>query len=276
MINKVGSAKISPVKANKINKKQANRQVSHEPFRVDWRKPVIFLLAVVMVVVMSTLLFPKNEILPIEKIRISGDFTHLDTGRLEEQLKVYLGRGFFSVDIQEIQQVLDQQPWINSVSVRRLWPDQLKVSIVERHAVARWDDTHLLSRDAKVFEAKSDAFLHLPVIHGYMGQSEALLTRFNDLQFQFNKYDLKINELREDNKGALNLKLENELAISLGSVSNDHKINSFLAVYKQQIKPRIEHIRHIDFRYSNGYAIAWKKDYLKNIGKLDSRGDRNV
>lgn len=276
MTNIFGSPKISPVKAKKINKKQASRQVLHEPFRVEWRKPGIFILAAVLVVVMSTLLFPKKEILPIEKIRISGDFTHLDTGRLEEQLKLYLGRGFFSVDIQEIQQVLDQQPWIKSVSVRRLWPDQLKVSIVERQAVARWDDTHLLSKNAKVFKAKSDAFQQLPLIHGYMGQSDELLTRFNDLQYRFNKYDLKISELREDNKGALNLILENNLAISLGSVRNDHKIDSFLAVYKQQIKPRMEHIRHIDFRYSNGFAIAWKKDYLKNVGKLDSRGDMNV
>lgn len=276
MVNTLGTKKTNKAKPTRVNKKQASRKVAHEPFKFKLSKPGVIIVSVIMLVTLVAVVYPKTEVLPIEKIRISGDFTHLDILPVESQLQQYLGQGFFSVDIQEIQQVLDQQPWVNNVSVRRLWPNQLKVSIEENQVFARWDDTHLLSTSAKVFEAKSEAFKQLPLIHGYMGQSVDLLSRFNDLQHQFNKYDLKITEMHEDNKGALNLMLENSLAISLGSEHNEHKIRNFLAVYEQQIKPRMQHIKHIDFRYSNGFAIAWKKDYLKNIGKLDSRGDRNV
>lgn len=259
-----------------MKSRQASRKVSRQPIEIEWRKHLVFISAAVLFVIFATYVYSKNDLLPIQKIRITGKFTHLDTALIEAQLQPYLGTGFFSVDINRIQKELGTQAWIRNVSVRRVWPDQLSVAIVEQHAIARWDKSHLLSSTARVFEADSSGFTHLPVIHGYEGQSAELLSRFRRLQQTFQKYSLEISELHEDNKGALNLVLNNSLEISLGSVDNEEKINSFLAVYREQVKPRIEHIRHIDFRYSNGFAIAWKKEYLKKLGELHTRGNRNV
>lgn len=260
----------------KTKARQASRKAVREPLNIEWRMPGIIMAVASVLITTLIMVSPEKEILPIEKIRIAGYFTHLDSSAIENQLKPYLGRGFFSVDILEIQKELQQQAWISSVSVRRLWPNQIRVSIVEKQAVARWDDGHLLSRDAKIFAADSQAFQHLPVINGYTGQSVELLSRFASLQKQFTRHGLQIIGMSEDSKGSLALKLNNGLAISLGSDNNDHKIDTFLAVYSHQIKPRLEHIRHIDFRYNNGFAIAWKKDHLNKIGKSGSRGNRNV
>lgn len=260
----------------KVNSRQASRQKAREPFNMKWIKPAVFIAVPLLLITTLILATPEQELLPIDKIRIAGTFTHLDSSKIEDQLKPYLGKGFFSVDILEIQHLLKQQAWIKNVSVRRLWPNQIRVSIVEKEAVARWDDDHLLSTEAIVFGAETRVFKHLPVIHGYRGQSVELLTRFTSLQHKFYEYGLQVREMSEDSKGALGVKLGNGLAINLGSVDNEEKIDSFLAVYREQIKPRLEHIRHIDFRYSNGFAIAWNKDYLKNMSSAGKRGMKNV
>lgn len=256
--------------------RQASRKTVPQPFNIEWKMPAVLMVVALLLITTLILLSPEKDILPIEKIRIAGDFTHLDSTRIEAQLKPYLGRGFFSVDILEIQQVLKQQAWIRNVSVRRLWPNQISVSIVEKQVAARWDDDHLLSSEANIFEADSKIFNHLPIINGYKGQSDELLSRFRSLQHKFYEYDIQIIKMSEDSKGALGLSLNNGLVVNLGSEDNERKIDNFLKVYREQIKPRVEHIRHIDFRYNNGFAIAWKKEHLEKMSKLRKRGIRNV
>lgn len=259
---------------------QASKKVKQEQ-SLDIQLNGRYVMAALLFVALTALvaLLPKTEWLPIEKIRISGQFKELDTTRLEQQLKPYLGAGFFSVDIQQIQQLVSTQPWIQSVSVRRIWPDQIMVSVVEKKAYARWDDEHLLSTQAAIFKAETGKFKHLPLLNGYEGQSEAVLKRYLQISKIFGDRDINVSEYREDSKGALTLLLDGQLKVSLGSDNNQQKIEHMLAVYPQQIKPRSDQIQHIDFRYSNGFAIAWKQGVLQQqesqLGSMQ-RGNKNV
>lgn len=255
---------------------QASRKTSRN--KIDWRWNPNYLplvIALFAIPIIATLL-PNDEIMPIEKIRLSGQFKHLDTAGIEQQLKPFLGVSFFAVDIQRIQLDLQQRPWVEQVSVRRVWPDKLSVFITEKQAFARWDNSQLLSHKGKVFKADSRSFAHLPVVNGYPGQSRQLLHRFHRMQQRFKRHGIVLSELHEDSKGALKLVLNDELEVSLGSKNSDEKINHMLAVYQQQIKNRSQHIRHIDFRYSNGFAIAWKEKYLKQQSERLKRGSKNV
>jgi cell division protein FtsQ len=232
-------------------------------------------LLVVAGLILLLAFMPRDEWLPIDKISIRGQFEQLDTKALQQQLESYLGRGFFNVDIAEIQQQISQQPWISSVSVRRVWPNQLSVRVQEKKAFARWDDDHLLSTEAIVYAADSHKFSELPLINGYTGDSMQLLKRYVELKQRFAEQGIELNALIEDSKGALSLTLDKRLQVSLGSNHNDLKIRHLLAVYSEQIRNRSEQIEHIDFRYSNGFAIAWKKEYLEKMGQ-QQRGNKNV
>ncbi len=265
----------------KKNTTQARKKVARETrsYRIDKR----ILIAVVIFLTLTGLaqLLPKEEILPIKNIRLSGEFNHLQTKGVEQHLEKFLGRGFFSVDILAIQQTISQQPWVRSISIRRLWPDKLSVEVTEKQAFARWDDKHLLSTEGNIFKANTAKFKSLPIINGYSGQSRSLLKRYLEIQQQLAIYDIKLSEIREDGKGALSLLLNNSLSVSLGSDNNGQKIKHFLAVYAQQINPRADNIRYIDFRYSNGFAIAWEKEIQPQNISLNrpattKRGNNNV
>ncbi len=268
------------IKRSKAEKKpksraQASRMQQKESIQLHISKRYVVMALVFIALGLAVALVPREQWLPIEKITITGEFRQLDTDKLQQQLKPYLGAGFFSVDIQKVQDQVSQQPWIEEVSVRRVWPSTVVVSVIEKQAFARWDDSHLLSTRAEVFEAESKAYMHLPLIHGYAGQSAELLQQYMKLKQKFAEKGIQLSALSEDSKGALSLLLDDHLRVNLGTDETEQKIYKMLAVYPMQIKPRKDFIKYIDFRYSNGFAIAWKKDNQQQISDM-KRGNKNV
>ncbi len=281
--SKQGSLQFNKAKKKTKNKPQASKKQSVEIVELEWLKQFVnrqflTLFFVLSVIISAIYLLPKEDILPINKIEISGSYKQLKMGEINQNLEAYLGQGFFSVDIKVIQKNLSLEPWVETVSVKRIWPNQLHVSLKEKQAFARWDSKHLLSMQAEIFKADSKNFLHLPRINGYSDQSAELLQRYSEMQSEFSIHGIRITELTEDSKGALNLVLNERLKVNIGSENNNLKIKNLLAVYPKQIKPRAEYIKTIDFRYSNGFSIAWTDEYLnlEQPGDSKKRGNNNV
>ena len=191
-------------------------------------------------------------------------------------MQKYLGEGFFSLDIHQLQQNLDKRPWTDSVSVRRIWPDKLRVTIVEKKPVARWDDQHLLSDKARVFLANASEFEFLPLVNGSSHEPAWVLSRFYQLEARFNQVDEQLVALQVDNRGALNAELINGLKIKFGRTDIKRKMDRLVNIYARQILPRREQIRQLDLRYSNGFAVAWKKEALQGQDKASIWSNSNV
>jgi cell division protein FtsQ len=267
-------------KTEKKNKRksrnQARRKQSAQGLQWRWSRKYTWPAAVVLVLVAVVVALPGGEFLPIQKIRISGQFSELDTSTIEQQLRPHLGKGFFAVNIEDIQSEVLQQPWVSSVSIHRVWPNELSVRILERKAFARWDEQHLLSRDGEVFSADVARFASLPLIRGYEGQSHGVLQRYMQTRKRLVEQSIDVKEYLEDGKGALTLLLGSGLQVSLGSEQPERKLEQLLAVYDLHIRNRTQQIRHIDFRYSNGFAVAWKSEHLNQRSELLLRGEKNV
>ena len=48
-------------------------------------------------------------------------------------------------------QIEQRLPWIKQVSVRKQWPDELKIHLVEYVPIARWNDQHMVDADGNSF-----------------------------------------------------------------------------------------------------------------------------
>jgi len=224
---------------------------------------------------------PKEQWLPIERIRLIGRFEHIDKIALQHQLRPYLGQGFFTVDIKGLRERIERLPWVRETRIRRVWPNSLQLRVVERTAVARFDERRLIDRDGNLFEADADKFRALPLVRGYAADSRAVLQHFSRIEPRFLALGLDIREWIEDDKGSLKLRFGNELELRLGSRDRDERIEQFLSVYPEYIAPQQEAIRIIDFRYSNGFAVAWKKprekrDLKDNNQSNNDRDQRHV
>lgn len=254
---------------------QRNRPVSTSP-SLRWRKSYNWIFLLLPLILAGAYLKQAEQPLPIRTIQLSGTFKNLDQQALEKALQPFLGQGFFSFDINQVKQILQHSPWIESVSVRRVWPDKLRVVIREKTAVARWDAQHLLSASAKVYRANTDAFSHLPVVHAANHPPAWVLRQFYRLEARFHSVDERLIALRIDSRGALEVELINGLKIKLGRRDIDHKIDRLVSVYQQQILPRREQIQRLDLRYSNGFAVAWKKEALQGSDKASIWSNGNV
>jgi cell division protein FtsA len=154
----------------------------------------------------------------------------------------------------------------------------LRIRIEEKIPVARWDEQHLLSDSASVYLADTGAFSHLPIVHAANHPPAWALQQFYRLQARFNGVDERLMALQVDSRGALDVELINGLKIKLGRKDIDHKIDRLVSIYMQQILPRREQIQRLDLRYSNGFAVAWKKEALQGSDKASiwSNGNGNL
>ena len=245
-------------------------------FEFEWKAIYTWLLMLLLAVGSISYITHNSTLLPIKTIKLSGNFEYIDQADVESVLQSYVGEGFFSLDIHAVQKSLNNKAWADSVSIRRVWPDQLYITIVEKKPVARWDNGKLLSNKAKIFVADTREFENLPLVHAANDQAEHILRQYYALSRRFDTLDETVVALRQDNRGALDIELADGLVIKVGRDHVEHKIARLITIYKQQIQPRRADINQIDLRYSNGFAVAWKKEILENRDEASIWSNSNV
>ena len=92
---------------------------------------------------------------PITSVRIAGEFVNVSRVEMQQLIDEFLPSGFFELDVGAVRRKAREIPWVRRISVRRIWPDSLHVAVVERVAVARWNDEALLEADGTRFVPES-------------------------------------------------------------------------------------------------------------------------
>jgi cell division protein FtsQ len=207
---------------------------------------------------------------------LSGTFQYIDQQEVEKTVNQFIGEGFFTLDIRRVQDALVEKPWTESISIRRVWPDQLNIEISEKRPVARWDKMHLLSDKAVVYRARTQPFSDLPLVHAKGSNSGQILHLYYRLASQFTGLNETVIAVYKDSRGALDIQLASGLKIKVGRSDIERKIARFVTIYRQQIQPRLEQIQQLDLRYSNGFAVAWKKEGLQDRDEASLWRNSNV
>jgi cell division protein FtsQ len=252
------------------------KKTSDSNFEFKWRGIYTWLLVIVPLFGGISYLVQNHTFLPIKTIQLSGTFQHIDQQEVEKALRPFVGEGFFSLDIQKVRNSLSDKSWAESVSIRRVWPDRVMIKIVEKTPLARWDDDHLLSDKAKIFVANAKVFEHLPQVYGSNVEPEQVLQQYYDFSKQFRSLDETISHINIDSRGAVDIQLKNSFKIKLGRDDVDSKIERLVSIYAQQIRPRRTAIQQLDLRYSNGFAVAWKKEALIDRDEASLWRNNNV
>src|SRR5690625_150160 len=91
------------------------------------------------------------QTLPLRKVNIEGQFTHITKQKLSEAVAPYVTGGFFTIDLEAIQTAAEELPWVARTEVRRVWPDSLQIRVEEQAPLARWGKSSLVSMRGEVF-----------------------------------------------------------------------------------------------------------------------------
>jgi len=200
-----------------------------------------------------------SQLLPIESVQIEGEFKYLDQQKLKDSALPHVSGGFFSVDLDRIRNHLIQLPWVEDVSIRRQWPDALRIRVMEKQPVAFWDDKQILSSRGSLFEPEAiDSHLQLPRLRGPVGQHENMLMELGRMQAWLADTGLVIQQMVQDERRSWVLTMQSGLELRLGRNDQHQRLHRFINVYTDKLMGQKQNIKHIDMRYTNGLAVAWK------------------
>lgn len=198
--------------------------------------------------------------LPIKHVRIKGAFQYISMDKLKEVLEDHVINGFYNADIQQVQAAVKALPWVEEVIVNRVWPDVINVTIDEHMPVVRWGNEALLNKKGEIFKPEQiNDFRKLPLLVGPVGYEIKMLDALNELTVSLTEQGMELAEFQVNERRAWKIKLQNKIVLNVGRNQPLKKIQRFLNTISLIRKQQIAEIAVVDLRYSNGYALTWKK-----------------
>ncbi len=200
-------------------------------------------------------LLTRPGTLPISSVRIEGEFAHVTRDELQQAIAAAARGGLFNVDVTAIRRAAQTLPWVHHVTVRRVWPDGLRVSVTEQRAAAIWNDQGLLNDAGEPFYPVPASLPALPQLSGPDGSERLLLGHWRALQKILAPLKLDVTRLSMDERRALIATLGDNMELILGRDEIYARVTRFTRMYTTLARRGA--MRRADLRYSNGLAVRW-------------------
>lgn len=197
---------------------------------------------------------------PFRVLRVEGSFAHISVPELSAIIAPYTTTGFFETDVRAIKQALEELPWVERASVRRVWPDVLQVTVTEERAVARWQEGGLVNPAGQVFHpAELDAEARkLPLLEGPSRTSTQVMAAYVRMGERLAPQGLAITSLSMDARRSWRLTLDNGMRLTLGRKDSERQLERFARFYPGALAGRVADVEEVDLRYTNGFAVKWR------------------
>ena len=178
---------------------------------------------------------------------------------LQQQLDSFGEVRFLSADLSAMQQALEQLPWIDQARVSRIWPDQLKVEVVEQQPIARWGEQQWLNSRGQVFRGVTrEPEAGMPRLLGPEGSQEQVMQQYWSLTRVLRPMGYSIARLEMKARGSWFVITSDGLELLLGRDVILEKVRRFSAIYERELKEQMDRVARVDLRYANGLAVAWR------------------
>ena len=153
-------------------------------------------------------------------------------------------------------------PWIKQVSVRKQWPDELKIHLVEYVPIARWNDQHMVDAEGNTFSVPPDRTSKqvLPMLYGPEGSANEVLQGYREMGQMLAKDRFTLKEAAMTARRSWQLTLNNDIKLNLGRGDTMKRLARFVELYpvlQQQAQTDGKRISYVDLRYDSGAAVGW-------------------
>lgn len=213
--------------------------------------------------------------LPVNNLMIQGEHQYLSRETVRDSVLELPGIGnFFALEVDQVQQQLQSLPWVYQASVRKQWPDTVRVYIVEQQPAARWNYNAMLNEQGEVFQASVDE-LDLVSLSGPDEESARVLAEYRQIKKYLQPKGYDIEQIHLTPRRSWELTLHNGITLLLGRENIAARLQRFVDVYPD-IDER-ERVAYLDLRYDTGLAVGWKQDEeTDNDQKRGKKPDRRA
>ncbi len=249
------------VRANRLKKKKKPlnwRKILHRSLRVG---VTVFSGALLLVGgFFVTQLLLASDLFRVEQVVVQGN-SRLDDAKVTALSDIEIGINTFNLDLGLIGRKIEENPWVGTARVQRIFPRQVVINIKEREPVAIINLGYLyyLDKQGEIFKVLgADDNLDYPVVTGfdytkvqadngeYARQLKKIVKLFDDL----NRRDLfsldQISEVHFEPGGSLSLyTLNRGVEIKLGTAGYERKLDRLERIYAQ-LQPKLQLLDYID------------------------------
>ena len=195
----------------------------------------------------------------VNSVRVAGEFKHVSRTALEGVVAGVITKGFFEVDVQAVRDAARALPWVRDASVRRVWPDSLHVAVVERKAVAHWNETALMEADASLFQpGESPPAMSLPRLYGPPQSEREVVAAYRRFQGVLGELGGGVTSLRLVERGGWRVGLADGVTLVLAEGQGTPTLKRFTRAASKMFGERLEGVMQIDLRYAGGFAVRLK------------------
>ncbi|MDH3980161.1 MAG: cell division protein FtsQ/DivIB [Gammaproteobacteria bacterium] len=198
---------------------------------------------------------------PLAVVEVKGDFRYLMKEDLQAAIASHVEAGFFTVDVAATRKAAEQLPWVHKASVQRVWPETLRVQIVEQQPVAHWQESGYLNAQGEAFfPQQKAAALELPRLSGPQGQEQKVLAQYRQATQTLAALGLQVQQIALDERRAWSVRLNDDVQLWLGRAEPWLRLQRFVRAYPGVFAGRLVELQRVDLRYSNGFSVLWEHD----------------
>lgn len=198
---------------------------------------------------------------PVNEVSIEGSFNLITREHIATLLAANIQTGFWQVNIQAVQAALEKDPWVDTVAIRRRWPDRLVIEVTEQRPIARWADRGFVNLRAELI-LTDDIELklgHLPRLDAEDRSLNKLMQNYQVIAELMASRNLRLSQIKLDNRGSWKVQLSDGVNVVFGRHQLQERMRFFGKVYDDQLSGQWADVVNVDVRYNNGAAVAWRK-----------------
>ncbi|MFZ1830972.1 MAG: cell division protein FtsQ/DivIB [Candidatus Competibacteraceae bacterium] len=196
---------------------------------------------------------------PLRHARIDGELRNLTEADLQPVAGEVLGQNFFMADLDALRTALIANPWVETVAVRRWWPDLVKIELRERVAFGYWGEGEMVDVNGRRFRPSVVRQPGpWPQLAGPEGHEKTLIQTYGEIRALFDPVGLRLTKLRQDERRAWWLTFDNGLEVHVGRERFEQRLRRLAQLYPRILSAQIDRIAVVDLRYGNGFAVRWK------------------
>lgn len=215
---------------------------------------------------------------PLSKLVVTGKIHYTKDDDIRQAILALGAPGtFMSQNVDVIQQQIERLPWIQQVSVRKQWPDELKIHLVEYVPVARWNDLHMVDAEGKSFSVPASHVGKeiLPMLYGPEGSESEVLAGYHQMDQVIKADKLTLKAASMTARRSWQLVTGDDIRLELGRSDTMKRLNRFIELYpalQQQATAESKRIDYVDLRYDSGAAVGWAPAFIE---QQDSHQQQN-
>ena len=240
---------------------------------------MLALLAVAAIVAGAVFWVIRRPYFVVARIEISpmmgASLQYVTPVSLRTSLAGQVRGSFFAIDLDEVRHAIEEAPWVRHASVKRVWPDTLRVRIEEQQPLAFWNENQMINTWGEAFTANQGELsddTQLPQLNGPPDSERLVVQRYAEIARWFAPLNLRVREATLTPRYAWEVQLSDGVQLRLGrdpaaDTTDPHgrsgalpfaaRIERFVQawpVLSKRLGERV--IASADLRYPNGFAIS--------------------